>query len=55
MAQIGNEIGELIESDETYRSINWSDMPPKTGLNVRMSGLKAYQSANSAYLTLKEW
>ena len=49
-------IGELIESDdETYRSINWSDMPPKTDLNVRMSGLvwpeASQRIANSAYLT----
>ena len=33
-------IGEIVPSDdETYRSINWSDMPPNTDLNVRMSGL----------------
>ena len=49
-------IGELVDSDdETYRSINWSDMPPKTDLNVRMSGLvwpeASQRIANSAYLT----
>jgi hypothetical protein len=49
-------IGELVDSDdETYRSINWSDMPPKTDLNVRMSGLvwpeASQRIANSAYIT----
>ena len=32
-------IGEIVQSDEeTYRTINWSDMPPNKDLNVRMSG-----------------
>ena len=49
-------IGEIVQSDEeTYRTINWSDMPPKTDLNVRMSGLvwpeASQRIANSAYLT----
>ena len=49
-------IGEIVPSDdETYRSINWSDMPPNTDLNVRMSGLvwpeASQRIANSAYLT----
>ena len=56
MIEMDRQIGELIESDdETYRSINWSDMPPKTDLNVRMSGLvwpeASQRIANSAYLT----
>ena len=49
-------IGEIVQSDEeTYRTINWSDMPPNTDLNVRMSGLvwpeASQRIANSAYLT----
>ena len=49
-------IGEIVKSDdETYRTINWSDMPPNKDLNVRMSGLvwpeASQRIANSAYLT----
>ncbi len=49
-------IGEIVQSDEeTYRTINWSDMPPNKDLNVRMSGLvwpeASQRIANSAYLT----
>ena len=49
-------IGEIVKSDEEgYRTINWSDMPPNTDLNVRMSGLvwpeASQRIANSAYLT----
>ena len=50
-------IGEIVKSDrEAYRTINWSDMPPKTDLNVRMSGLvwpeASQRIANSAYSVL---
>ena len=49
-------IGEIVKSDdETYRTINWSDMPPNTNLKVKMSGLvwpeASQRIANSAYLT----
>ena len=54
-------IGELIDSpnNDTYRSINWSDIPPGKDLNVRMSGLvwpeASARIANSAYLTQERY
>ena len=50
-------VGQIIENKEatSYRTINWSDMPPNTDLNVKMSGLvwpeASQRIANSAYLT----
>ena len=53
-------IGQLVNSDrEEYRSINWSDIPPKKDLNVKMSGLvwpeASQRIANSAYLTRERY
>ena len=56
-AEAAVRVGELIENEsaDTYRTINWSDLPPGYDLNVRMSGLvwpeAAQRIANSAYLT----
>ncbi|MDC3248160.1 M14 family metallopeptidase [Gammaproteobacteria bacterium] len=50
-------IGELSSNEDvnTYRSLNWSDVPPGNDLNIRMSGLvwpeASVRIANSAYLT----
>ena len=56
-AEAAVRVGELVENKmaDSYRTINWSDLPPGYDLNVRMSGLvwpeAAQRIANSAYLT----
>ena len=54
-------IGELSKnnSQATYTTINWSDIPPGNDLKVRMSGLvwpeASTRIANSAYLTRERY
>ncbi len=54
-------IGELIKdtNQDTYKTINWSDIPAGNDLNVRMSGLvwpeASARIANSAYLTQERY
>ena len=54
-------IGELSENDkvDSYRTLNWSDIPSGNDLNVRMSGLvwpeASKRIANSAYLTQERY
>ncbi|MDB4661067.1 M14 family metallopeptidase [Gammaproteobacteria bacterium] len=54
-------IGELIKdtNQDTYKTINWSDIPVGNDLNVRMSGLvwpeASARIANSAYLTQERY
>ena len=54
-------IGELSENDnvDSYRTLNWSDIPSGNDLNVRMSGLvwpeASTRIANSAYLTQERY
>ena len=54
-------IGELVDNpnNKSYKSINWSDIPPGKDLNVRMSGLvwpeASARIANSAYLTQESY
>tara|TARA_B100001142_G_scaffold324798_1_gene377161 strand:+ start:1727 stop:4579 length:2853 start_codon:yes stop_codon:yes gene_type:complete len=54
-------IGQLQDNndDSSYRTINWSDIPPGKDLNIRMSGLvwpeAAQRIANSAYLTRERY
>ena len=54
-------IGQLQDNNDesSYRTINWSDIPPGKDLNIRMSGLvwpeAAQRIANSAYLTRERY
>jgi hypothetical protein len=54
-------IGELSVNDkvDSYRTLNWSDIPSGNDLNVRMSGLvwpeASNRIANSAYLTQERY
>jgi hypothetical protein len=54
-------VGELIKStnEDTYKTINWSDIPAGNDLNIRMSGLvwpeASVRIANSAYLTQERY
>ena len=54
-------IGELSVNDkvDSYRTLNWSDIPSGNDLNVRMSGLvwpeASKRIANSAYLTQERY
>ena len=56
-SQAAIRIGEIIDSQdfEDTRYLNWSSIPSKTDINIRMSGLvwpeAAQRIANSAYLT----
>ena len=54
-------VGELIKNtnEDTYKTINWSDIPAGNDLNIRMSGLvwpeASARIANSAYLTQERY
>ena len=54
-------VGELINdtNEDTYKTINWSDIPAGNDLNIRMSGLvwpeASARIANSAYLTQERY
>ena len=54
-------VGELTKNSDqdTYKTINWSDIPAGNDLNVRMSGLvwpeASARIANSAYLTQERY
>jgi hypothetical protein len=54
-------VGELINdtNEDTYKTINWSDIPAGNDLNIRMSGLvwpeASTRIANSAYLTQERY
>ena len=56
-SQAAIRIGEIIDTQdfEDTRYLNWSSIPSKTDINIRMSGLvwpeAAQRIANSAYLT----